>query len=558
MNGHAHGAAIGRAPSWMTASALAALACVAMVSGACVTTRPAADASPDPRDDLPELTAEETRSLDMKRIERLETEHQLTTVLDLSPRDPIVNVRVVFQAGSADDAPGKEGTAALTARLMRQATATLTAGQLAQALYPWAAELDVQVDKDTIVFLGRVHGDHAQPWSDLLLDVILRPRLAPEDFERVRDEQLAFLETTLRAGNDEALQREALEGLIYDAPAHPYRHTPAGTVAGLRALTLDDVRGFIRDQLTRDRVLLGVSGGASPALVDKLKRSLETLPLSSAVALREGRRAPLALPPPGQHVALLIDKPASGTAISLGFALPELTRAHADYAAMKLAETWFGEHRNLIGHLFNSMREKRGLNYGDYAYVEHFRQEGWSTSEQLNIPRRTQYFSMWIRPVEHKNRVFALRQAMWELDKLVREGIPDDGSFERVRSFVQGYWRAKEQEPMRRLGYAMDLVLTGQPLDRDALRAKVARLTRDEVNAAIKRHLRADRLAIAVVTQDAAALRAGLLSGQPSPLTYSTQVPTEQLAEDRLIERFPLELRADAVRVVSAASLFEY
>mgnify|MGYP001569089412 FL=1 len=137
-------------------------------------------------------------------------------------------------------------------------------------------------------------------------------------------------------------------------------------------------------------------------MVAKLKRALEALPFSS------GERAP-APPPasPDANVLLIVDKPSAGTAISLGFPLADLSRTHPDYAALKLAETWFGEHRNLIGHLFDSMREKRGLNYGDYAYVEHFAQEGWSTYEQLNIPRRTQYFSIWNRPVQHNNRMFA-------------------------------------------------------------------------------------------------------------------------------------------------------
>ena len=96
-------------------------------------------------------------------------QHPVRTVLELSPRDPIVNVRVVFLAGSADDPMGREGLAALTVELMRQATTKLTAAQLADALFPWAAELDVQADKDTVVFVGRVHQDHASAFADVFL-----------------------------------------------------------------------------------------------------------------------------------------------------------------------------------------------------------------------------------------------------------------------------------------------------------------------------------------------------------------------------------------------------
>ena len=513
----------------------------ALALSSCVTTQQIDDnRSPDPRDDLPEMTTRE----------KLAASDALTTVLDLSPSDPIVNVRVVFNAGSADDPAGKEGLASLTAKLMRQATLKLSASELNDALFPWAAELDVQVDKDTIVFMGRAHEQHADPWSSMLLDVITQPRLDPQDFARVRDEHKAYLESTLRTSDDEALQREALELAIYGS-AHAYGHTPTGTVKGLMALTLDDVRAFIQSHLTRDRVVLGVSGGASPKLVQRLQAALESLPFASGT-----RAVPLAPAAPSASTATFIDKPAAATAISVGFALPDLSRAHPDYAALKLAETWFGEHRNLIGHLFDSMREKRGLNYGDYAYVEHFQQQGWSTFEKLNIPRRTQYFSMWIRPVEHKNRLFALRQTLWELDKLVDSGIPDDASFQRVQSFVQGYWQSKEQEPMRALGYRMDRVLTGMPYDRSDLRAAVAALSRADVNAAIARHLRADKLAIVVVTEDATALVKDILSKKPAPLVYSGKTDVALAAEDKLIEAYDVGVAPERFFVTQPSQLF--
>src|SRR5690606_30559691 len=105
----------------------------------------------------------------------------------------------------------------------------------------------------TTVFLGRVHKDHADAFIPLFLDVILAPRLDAADLSRKKSEALSYLQNELRQSNDEALQREALEIAIFDAPMmtasspaagkmggpggnvprHPYRHTPAGTVQGV-------------------------------------------------------------------------------------------------------------------------------------------------------------------------------------------------------------------------------------------------------------------------------------------------------------------------------------
>jgi zinc protease len=482
-----------------------------------------------------------------------------------SDTSPIVDVRVVFRAGSADDPAGREGLTALAATLMRQATIEHDAAELAEALFPMAAELDVQTDKDTTVFSGRAHRDHVDLFLPMFLDVILRPRLDAADFARLKDEARSTIVSTLRNGADEALQREALEAALYDPAAvfgaaagptatkgHPYRHTPVGTVQGLDAITLDDVRAQIARVFSRDRVVVGVGGGDAKRTADALAAALQALPAKSPS--RPGVVLPVR--DPGAKL-LVVQKAAGSTAISLGFALPTLDRAHPDYPAMKLAETWFGEHRNLIGHLFHSMREVRGLNYGDYAYVEHFVQSGYSTLEQLNIPRRTQYFSMWIRPVQHANKTFALRMAAWELRNFAARGIPDDDSFRRVQSFVSGYWRSKEQEPMRRLGYAIDQQITGMPFDRDGLRERVAKLTRADVNAAIARHLQSADINYVVVTDDGSALVDAVVGDKPSPPSYAVPMTPAVAKEDEQIAVFDLGLDRDDVVVVPSSALFE-
>jgi zinc protease len=543
-------------PALSSRTLLLSVALSALVVSACVSTQSVDRRSPDPRGGE-------------KKLARTAPRLDLKLVTDLVPSDPLINVRAVFLTGSADDPAGKEGLTQLTATLMREATTDLDASALNDTLFPWAAELSVHVDKDTTVFVGRVHKDHAQAFSDLFLDVLLRPRLDDGDFARLRTDQRASIEQALRGNDDEALQREALEVLLYDpigtgafptpplgpnvdVTRHIYRHTPRGTVQGLASLTPADVQAHRRAVFTRDRLVLGVSGGADNTFVEKLTKALRALPESQGT-----RRMPTPPPLPQQNLALVVEKPAAGTAISLGFVLPELDRAHPDYAALKLAETYFGEHRNLIGHLFSSMREKRGLNYGDYAYIEHFVQEGWSSSEKLNITRRQQYFSMWIRPVEHKNRFFALRQAVYELDRFAKNGIPTDEAFQNVQSFVQGYWRAKEQEPMRRLGYRIDEVITGQPFDRDGLRARVKALTRADVNDAIRRHLRGDRLSIVVVTDDGESFKQTAVSGVPTPITYLAPRDAAVLAEDKVIEAFPLGLSQQGVRIIKPDALFE-
>ena len=76
------------------------------------------------------------------------------------------------------------------------------------------------------------------------------------------------------------------------------------------------------------------------------------------------------------------------------------------------------------------------------------------------------------------------------------------------------------------------------------------------MNAAIRRHLQADDLAVAVVTRDAAGFRDRLLANEPSPPTYNAAVTEEIRAEDALIEAFELAVNPDRVQVVPVEEMF--
>ncbi len=87
-----------------------------------------------------------------------------------------------------------------------------------------------------------------------------------------------------------------------------------------------------------------------------------------------------------------------------------------------LARTWLGEHRSSMSHLYQRIREVRGMNYGDYAYIEAFpRRHVPASSPSPNVARRAQIFEIWIRPVVPENAHMALRIALHELRRLIDE-----------------------------------------------------------------------------------------------------------------------------------------
>ncbi len=461
---------------------------------------------------------------------------------------PAVELRVVLRAGSAYDPPGREGLGSLVARLSAEGgTEALSYTALTERLHPWAAQISVQVDKEQVTFIGRCHPDHVDAFVPLFLDVLLHPRLGEADFERLRKQALSQL-SEARTANDEALAKEVLEAALFSG--HPLAHPAGGTEAGLTAATLAEVKAHRARLWTRDRISVGLAGAVDEALADRVAAAFAGLPETGEV--------PLALPPPpadARRLIVVAQPQAPATAIAFGHHLP-VRRGDADFPALSLVASFFGEHRQAHGQLFQRMREARGMNYGDYAYVEAFIQEGWGRLPVTNIARSHQHFSVWIRPVPHADKHFATRIALWLLDGLRTDGLTAEQVSHTAR-FLDGYLSLKRQTAMRRLGDALDDRFYGlkTPLP-EWLRAGWRALTAEGVNAALRRHIVPDRLAVVVVTKDAQAFADAVLAEAPSPKTYASPKPDAIVAEDAAIATWPLKFTAEQIRVVPAATLF--
>jgi zinc protease len=496
----------------------------------------------------PPPSAEETQPSEAPTTYRpLATPAPMQTVVLADAKDPIVSLRLVFHAGSVDDPKGKEGLTALTANLMAEATRSLSSAQLLDALFPMAAELSVDPSKEFTVFAGRVHKDFLDAYLPIFTDVLIAPRFDPADFDRLKASAIDQVRTGLREEDDETLGKVGLDSFLY--PGHPYRHFVGGTLEGLQSITLDDVKQQAQRIFTQARLVVGLAGPIDDALQGKVKTALAQLP-------KDG--APLAALPPPPKVAgqvLILQKDTLSTAISAGFAY-DLRRGDPDYFAVAFATSYLGEHRQSSGLLMNELRERRGLNYGDYAYAEHFAQAHGAVYPRPNIGRSEQDFTIWLRPVEPQNAVFATRAALYFLDDLLKNGLPKE-RFELIRSFLTGYTRLWEQTPQQRLGYAIDGVFYGTPSFLDAYRKAMTEMTPDSVVDAVRRHLDPKRLSFVYVTKDAQGLSQKLTSGAPSPIAYPTPKPKAVLAVDPAIASFPLPIDPAQVRIEPAQGFMQ-
>lgn len=465
--------------------------------------------------------------------------------------DPTVSIAFSFAVGSQDDPPGREGLAALTATLLTEgATATHSYAAILERLYPLATDYAALVDKELTTIDGRAHRDTLDDFVPLLLDAILRPAFAAQDFERLKSDAINFIGNTLRYSSDEELGKAALTAAVFAGT--PYAHPVEGTLAGIEAITLDDVRGFHAKHFCQAKLTLGIAGGFDEALVTRLEQAAAALPAGVPVAA-------VAVEPPalsGRRV-VLVDKAGADASISFGFPL-NAVRGERDYYALAIANSWLGEHRHGASHLFKVIRETRGLNYGDYSYIEAFPDAGELQMPPLGCPRQRQLFEVWIRTLPNEQAVFALRCALRELERLTDAGLTEE-QFELTRRFLRKYSTHYAPTSFARLGYAIDDAFYGIAPDGHLERFDrvLAELGCADVNAAIRRLWQTDDVVIAIVTGDAGGIARALASGAPTPIEYPNPMADAVLAEDQVIASHPLGIAADAIERWPVATLFD-
>lgn len=462
---------------------------------------------------------------------------------------PQIRFKLLFNAGSAYDPVGKEGLAALTAAMVASAgSSERKIDEVTRALFPMAGSFSEQVDKEMTTFTGSIHKDNWKAYMDIAMPLLLSPGFREEDFRRLKDAQKNALNTDLKDNNEEEFGKERLQANVFAGTG--YGHPVLGTTKGLDSITLDDVKAFYKQAYAQGAVKVGISGDVSEAMQTSLKQALARLP--------QGAGFPASAKPVGKKLngltVEIIEKNTRATAISFGLPI-DVTRTHADFAALWMAKTWLGEHR-AGGRLYSRIREVRGMNYGDYSYIEAFPRGMFQFFPNPNLGRKAQLFEVWIRPLSSmENGHFALRVALTELEQMIDKGLSQK-EFDETRDYLMKNVFVMTATQDQQLGYALDANWYGTPEFTKMMRDKLSKLTLADVNGAIKKHLSAKDLSVVIITKDAAGMKERLLSDAVSTIKYDGDKPKSLLDEDATIGARKLSIKPEAITITPSTKAF--
>jgi zinc protease len=290
---------------------------------------------------------------------------------------PLVSVRLLIPAGTADDPRGKSGLSTLTATLLDKGTTARTATELAQALELLGVTLATRASADDTSIAFSTVVRNLEPVLKLLTEALDSPRHDPIDFDRERGLQLAGL----IQGPDSVnwIAARAFSLLLYGSD-HPYGNPAAGYRATVEGLTLDDVRRFHATHVRPQGATLIVVGDVEPdAVVATLESTLGGWqPRGEAGGPR---------PAPASEAALesgaiaFVDKPgAVQSVVQVGRRWVD--RSDPRYFPARLGNRILGG--DFLSRLNQNLREKNGFTYGaGSAFRFHRSGSLWIVSTQV-------------------------------------------------------------------------------------------------------------------------------------------------------------------------------
>ena len=471
-------------------------------------------------------------------------------------------IKLMFRNGSITDPADKKGLTYLTANTMVEGgTQDMTSTQIKDFLYPMAANFSVSVDKEVTIFTFEVHKDFISKVYPVIKNLITAPRFAEEDFSRVKSNQQNYVDEVIRSSSDEDYSKKALEDFMFRGTN--YQHMIQGTSSGIKNCSLNDVKEQYKNYFTANNLMVGIAGNYTSDLLKTLLNDLKSLSPDVPQLPAPGK----ASDEEGLNIEIIAKDNALGSAIFMGFPL-NITRANNDFAPLMIANSWLGEHRKSYSHLYKKIREERSMNYGDYSYIEWYNNGGGNMLPRPGFPRSSNYFSIWIRPVQTAKGLkkqyselkditlghahFALRMALHEMQDLIDHGMSKE-DFELTRTFLRSYMKLYIQTPERQLGFLMDSRFYGRKDYLNEMDSLLAIATNEDVNRVMKKYWQTKDMFISIVTDktEAEPLKTSLEKDLSSPMSYSdTQkavLSPELLKEDETIKSYPLKVKRIAV-----------
>jgi zinc protease len=297
-------------------------------------------------------------------IKKVESRSGSRAWLVQNPAVPVISMSFAFRSGAVSDPAGKEGRAQFVASMLDEGAGDLNSAAFREKIEDLSVRLRFRANLET--FSGSIQTlkqNRAEAFKLLAL-ALNKPRFDQDAFLRVRAQLIASLRL------DQEDPNRIASRLWYRSVFgnHPYGRPIGGTSASISNIKREDLVSFSNSFFSRNNLLIGVAGDISP---DELSMRLDEI---------FGRL------PQGSDPKILV-KPEirmEGKTIVVEKSLPQSVAIFGHRGFKRTDSEWYAAYivNKILGgggfssRLMEEVREKRGLAYGVYSWLNPFESVG--------------------------------------------------------------------------------------------------------------------------------------------------------------------------------------
>lgn len=386
---------------------------------------------------------------------------------------PMLDIRVVFAAGSAYDGP-QWGLASFVNNMIGQATATKSANAIADAFDGVGASFDTDVNQDQAVVSLRTLTQSKYFTSALATfeDVLVNAQFNQDAFQRTLNQTLATIKVNQETPDKVAstMFNKTLYG------NQPYGHPVIGTMQSVKQLSLSALKAFYKKYYVAknaDIVMVGdLSNSEARKIANQLSSALpsgthaKTLPMMTA---RETGKV-VHVNFPSQQTAILYGQ--------LG-----ITRKNTDYFPLIVGNSILGQ-LPLTSVLFQNVRNKRGLAYYAISDFDLLQYRG-----PFEVSLKT-------RAAKTQESVDVVKQT---LSNYINDG-PTSEQLQMAKNYISGSFPLSTASNGAILGAVTNIAFYKRPLNYlDTYLQNVNSVTTDQVKQAFQRVLHPNTMILVTV-----------------------------------------------------------
>ncbi len=398
------------------------------------------------------------------------------TLLPKKTRGSMVDLRINLRYGNAEALQGLAMAAELMPEMLSRGTENMTRQQISDELNNYRAQMRVSGTPGALSVSVRTSRENLVPVLRIVEEVLRHPVFPADELDLIREEQIAGLNQQSSDPVTLAMTTISKKLSPYEPNDPRYVASPKEEAENVKAVTVEQIKDVYTRLVSSAVGELTIVGDFDTELVvsevDKLAEGwksdvkFERL-VRESVNNKTGSTE-------------TIDTPDKANAAYVAAMTIPMKDSHPDYAALSIGNFILGS-SGLSSRLGDRVRQKDGLSYT----VQ-------SSLQPSAVDERTTFFLFAISNPENSSKVHDAIQD--ELQKLIKDGITQ----EELDAAKTGY--LQEQQVNRSEDRAIAQMLESYAfIGRDlkfvaSFEDQIGKLTVDDVNAAIRKHIDPKRL----------------------------------------------------------------